>query len=206
VLRLLWVGVLLAVLQVGAQPPAAVDSTVLSSSSMAVVAAPLVATPAARADSLDAAVKMAALQKLLQGQGAAPVSTVRYQPPSVGRLILRMLLGLVVVLVLIYALYRMARRARGMDVRPGEAPSRALQILETSFVGPNQKVVLMRVGAERVLVVGSASTQVQTLADIQGEEARTILELQRAQPLVTPAQFSETVNQLLRRFRKDGAP
>lgn len=200
-LRLLWVGVLLAVLQVGAQPSAAVDSTVLSSSSMAVVA-----TPAARADSLDAAVKMASLQRLLQGQGVAPVSTVRYQPPSIGRLVLRMLLGLAVVLVLIYALYRMARRARGMDVCPGEAPSRTLQILETSFVGPNQKVVLMRVGAERVLVVGSASTQVQTLADIQGEEARTILELQRVQPLVTPAQFSETVNQLLRRFRKDGAP
>lgn len=202
-LRYIWTAILLAVLQVGAQSSAVADSMPVSSSSVE-KAANVVATPAARSDSMAAAFKVAALSKILQGESPRqPAVPVNYQPPSIGKLFLRMFLGLVVVLGLIYALYRVARKARGMDVNAGQAPLRSLQVLETSFLGPNQKVVLMRLGADRVLVVGSTPDQMHTLADLQGEDALKILNQQRQQP-ITPAQFSETVNHLLRRFRKDG--
>lgn len=193
----------------GAQAPvAAVPSQ--SSSSQAVAqsssAKPLESSLAAREDSLAAEFKVQALGKVLKGQGRPEaLSSASYTPPSLGKLFLRMVLGLAVVLGLIFVLYRMARKAKGLDQPPGEAPRRSLQVLESTHVGPNQKVVLVRVGADRVLVVGTAHEEVRTLADLQGAEAQAILEVQRAQP-VTPAQFSETVNQMLRRFRKEGTP
>jgi flagellar biogenesis protein FliO len=192
VVRFVWALLLCITLHVGAQP----DSARLPADSLS--HAPLI-----RSDSLAAAVKMAALDKILQGQ---PSTTARiestYQPPSLGRLALKMMVGLGVVLFLIYVLYRLARRARGMDVKSGDAPTRLMQVLETSFVGPNQRLVMVRVGANRILVVGSTPEQVHTLADIQGEEALNMLEQSQTHP-ISPAQFSETVNHLLRRFRKD---
>jgi len=204
VYRYIWTAILLAVLQVGAQSSAVVDSIPVSSSSVEKVVNAVATTPAARSDSMAAAFKVAALSKILQGEAARqPAVPVNYQPPSIGKLFFRMFLGLMVVLGLIYALYRVARKARGMDVTAGQAPLRSLQVLETSFLGPNQKVVLMRLGTDRVLVVGSTPDQMRTLVELQGEEAMKILNQQRQQP-ITPAQFSETVNHLLRRFRKGG--
>jgi len=204
--RFFLICLLFCIFEVGAQTSVGRDSVGASSSSAMVVAPAPVATPASRADSLEAAMKMQALGKVLANQGTVSTADVpRYQPPSIGKLLIRMVLGLSLVLGLIYLLYRMARRARGMDVREGELPLRSMQILETSYVGPNQKIVLVRVGVGRVLVVGSTPSQVHTLADLQGDEAKLILEQQRFSPAVSPAQFSETVNHLLRRFRKDGA-
>lgn len=187
--------------QAGAQAPASLVSDSLRSP-----AAERPVSEAQRSDSLDAAFKMEALQKVLLERNDPPaLEASRYQPPHLGKLALRMALGLGVVLILIYVLFRMARKARGMEVRPGEAPLRNLQVLETVFVGSNQKVVMLRVGAQKVMVVGATPERVSPLCEIQGEEALALMASHQRQ-VITPAQFSETVNHLLRRFRKDGAP
>lgn len=191
---------------IGAAEPVAVpDSVPPVADSARVRNEPLQPTFAAKSDSLEAAMKLAALNKVLNSQGAAdPMVSTNYTPPSLGKLALRMALGLVVVLGLMYFLYRTARKARGMDVKPGDLPSRSLQVLETAFVGPNQKVVLLRLGNNKVLVVGSTPGQVTALAEVQGPEALEMIGQQRQNSVITPAQFSDTVNHLLRRFRKDG--
>lgn len=191
---------------IGATEPEVVPDSVQSVvDSTPVRSVPLQPTFAAKSDSLEAAMKVAALNKVLNSQGANdPMVATKYTPPSLGKLALRMALGLVVVLGLMYFLYRTARKARGMDVKPGELPTRSLQVLESAFVGPNQKVVLLRLGTERVLVVGSTPSQVTALAEVQGPEALEMIGQQRQTSVITPAQFSETVNHLLRRFRKDG--
>jgi len=52
------------------------------------------------------------------------------------------------------------------------------------------------------LVVGASQENMRTLSEIQGEEAKQILETYDANP-VTAAQFSATVDHLLRRFKKE---
>jgi len=88
-----------------------------------------------------------------------------------------------------------------MDLPPSEG-GKALQMLENYYLGSQQKVILMRVGENRVILVGVTQESMQTLSVIEGEEAKTMLANANA-ALVTPAQFSETVSQMLSRFRKD---
>jgi len=129
---------------------------------------------------------------------AAPVSSA----PNFLGIFIRLAISLGVVLALIWALYRVARKVRRMDMPPSEG-GKALQMIENYFVGPNQKILLMRVGETKVLLLGATQTSIQVLTQIEGEEAKMIMTNAKAS-VVTPAQFSETVNQMLSRFRKDG--
>ena len=70
-------------------------------------------------------------------------------------------------------------------------------------MGQHQKVVLMRVGESKVILLGATPDSMRTLAIMEGDEAKTLLQNAQA-AIVTPAQFSQTVNQMLSRFRKDG--
>jgi len=147
--------------------------------------------------------KLAALNLMLDSghaqAGSADVAPV--SEPNFAAIALRLAISLAVVLLLIYALYRLARRVRKMDLPPSEG-GKALQMLENYYLGSQQKVILMRVGENRVILVGVTQESMQTLSVIEGEEAKTMLANANA-ALVTPAQFSETVSQMLSRFRKD---
>jgi len=128
--------------------------------------------------------------------------TVPSGTPDFAGIALRFGFSLLVVLGLIYVLYRLARKVRRMDLPPSEG-GKSLQLLENYYVGPHQKVFLMRVGENRVVLVGSTQDSLNTLLQIEGDEAKSMLTNAKA-ATVTPAQFSETVNQMLSRFRKDG--
>jgi flagellar biogenesis protein FliO len=170
-------------------------------------AAPAPSADAER-DSAAAAYKLSALSRVLSGDSAgAPAAsplTNPYQTPSLSKLALRMVVGLAVVLVLLFVLYRMARRAKGLENAGGTGSSAsALQVLETRSLGGGQKIVLVRVGPSSVLAVGCGSEGMRTLAEIRGADAAAILETHRAQ-VIPASQFTDTVDHLLRRFKRDG--
>lgn len=133
----------------------------------------------------------------------ATVSTVPASgSPDFAAIAFRLGASLAIVVALIFVLYRLARKVRKMDLPPSQG-GRAIQLLENYHVGSQQKILLMRVGENRAILVGITQESMHTLAQFDGEDARVLLHASTA-PLVTPAQFSETVNQMLSRFRKDG--
>ena len=147
--------------------------------------------------------KIASLNLMLNSTAAKsnPTAVTPAGDPDLGAIALRLATSLIVVLILIYGLYRLARRVRKMDLPPSEG-GKSIQLLENYHIGTQQKVILMRVGENRVILVGVTQQSMSTLSVIEGAEAKTMLANANA-ALVTPAQFSETVSQMLSRFRKD---
>jgi len=159
---------------------------------------------AAKADSIAAEYKMEALKQALGGdyRPVAPVAD-NYQPPDLSKVAIRMTIGLLVILILLYVLYILAKKIRNVESPAANNNQSAIQLLDSKFLGAGKNIFLIKAGAERVLVVGAASENMRTLSEIQGEEARYILEMYQAKP-VNSAQFSATVDHLLRRFKREG--
>ncbi|NLB63043.1 MAG: FliO/MopB family protein [Fibrobacter sp.] len=151
-----------------------------------------------------AALKFQNLQKVLDAETdtnksqAANVS----ERPKLGDIALRMTLSLAVVLLLIYVLYRLAKKMRKMDLPPS-AGGKNLQLLETYHLGSQQKIVLLRLGESRVILLGASDENISTLSEIAGEEALNIIAGSSMQAENNSTQFSETVNQMLSRFRRE---
>jgi flagellar protein FliO/FliZ len=80
---------------------------------------------------------------------------------------LRLLVGLAIVVALIYAIYKLLKRANRSGV-PGRGD--AISVLATAPLGPSRAVHLVRVGPELVLV-GSAEQSVSPLRVYSAEEA-----------------------------------
>lgn len=80
---------------------------------------------------------------------------------------LRLVVGLAIVVALIYAIYRLLKRANRGGL-PGRGDS--LSIVATAPLGPSRAVHLLRVGPELVLV-GSAEQSVTSLRVYSAEEA-----------------------------------
>jgi flagellar biogenesis protein FliO len=160
---------------------------------------------AAKTDSIAAAYKMEALKQALGGdyRPIAPIAD-NYQPPDLSKVAIRMSIGLVVILMLLYVLYILAKKIRKVESPAANNNQSAIQLLDSKFLGAGKNIFLIKAGAERVLVVGAASENMRTLSEIQGEEARYILEMYQSKP-VNSAQFSATVDHLLRRFKREGA-
>jgi len=189
ILFILFIGV------VGVQTVFSQDSTSNSKDSL---------SAAAITDSIAAAYKMEALKQALGGdyRPIAPVAD-NYQPPSLGKVAIRMSIGLIVILILLYVLYVLSKKIRKVESPTANDNQSAIQLLDSKFLGAGKNIFLIKAGAERVLVVGAASENMRTLSEIQGEEARYILEMYHSKP-VNSAQFSATVDHLLRRFKREG--
>jgi len=159
---------------------------------------------AAKSDSAAAAYKIEALRQALGGDSyqPAPPITDNFQPPDFGRVAVRMAVGLGVILVLLYAIYILIRKARNIESVSASSGQSVVKLLDSKFFGGGKSMMLVKVGVERILVVGSYTDGMRTLSEIHGEEARRILEMYDAKP-VTAAQFSATVDHLLRRFKKE---
>ncbi|MDR2593140.1 MAG: flagellar biosynthetic protein FliO [Fibromonadaceae bacterium] len=159
---------------------------------------------AAKTDSIAAAYKMEALKQALGGdyRPIAPVAD-NYQPPDLSKVAIRMSIGLIVILILLYVLYVLSKKIRNVESPTANDNQSAIQLLDSKFLGAGKNIFLIKAGAERVLVVGAASENMRTLSEIQGEEARYILEMYHSKP-VNSAQFSATVDHLLRRFKREG--
>jgi len=161
---------------------------------------------AAKSDSAAAAYKIEALKQALGGdsyQPAAPIAN--YQPPDFGGVAIRMTIGLGVILILLYVLYILARKIRNVESPLASGGQQSVvQLLDSKFLGSGRHLFLIKAGTERVLIVGASSENMRTLSEIQGEEAKNILEIYGSKP-VSAAQFSATVDHLLRRFRREDA-
>ena len=159
---------------------------------------------AAKRDSAAAAYKFEAFKQALGGDSYEPQQApANYQPPDLGNVVMRMSVGLVVILVLLYVLYVLAKKARKVET-PGTGNGQGIiELLDSKFLGSGRTVFLLKAGNERVVVVGATTESMRTLSEITGEEARYILETYQAKP-VNAAQFSATVDHLLRRFKREG--
>jgi flagellar biogenesis protein FliO len=160
-------------------------------------------SPAAKHDSVISASKFEATKQALGGYQPPSPITDSYQPPDFGKVAVRMIVGLGVILILLYVLYILMRKIRKVESPLANSGETAVQLLDSKFLGAGRYIFLIRAGAERVLVVGAASESMRTLSEIQGAEAKNILETYGSKP-VTAAQFSATVDHLLRRFRRGG--
>jgi flagellar biogenesis protein FliO len=171
----------------------------------AVVAPPDTLSAAARSDSAAAAYKIEALRQALGGDSYQPPPPItdNFQPPDFGGVAIRMALGLAVILVLLYVLYVLMKKVRNVESVSNSSGQSVVKLLDSKFLGAGKNVLLIKVGAERVLVIGSYTDGMRTLSEIQGEEARYIMELYDSRP-VSAAQFSATVDHLLRRFKRGG--
>jgi len=159
---------------------------------------------AAKIDSARAASKFEAMKQAL-GEDYRPQTPVtdNYQPPDFGGVAIRMAVGLGVILVLLYVLYILVRKIRKVESPLANSGESVVQLLDSKFLGTGRYIFLIKAGMERVLVVGASSENMRTLSEIQGEEAKNILETYGSKP-VTSAQFSATVDHLLRRFKREG--
>ena len=79
-------------------------------------------------------------------------------------------------------------------------PSRAVEVLSRTIVGPKNHVLLLRVG-QRVLVVGDSTSGLRTLADLNDpEEVATLLQSVESGK---PASVSQGFHDLIGRFNRD---
>ncbi|MCL2282718.1 MAG: flagellar biosynthetic protein FliO [Fibromonadales bacterium] len=157
---------------------------------------------AAKNDSLIAAQKFEATKQTL-GTDYQPVPLTSYQPPDIGKVVSRMAIGLGVILVLLYVLYYLTKKIRKVESPGANNNQSVIQLLDSKFLGAGKNIFLIKAGLERILVVGASQEGMRTLTEIQGEEAKLLLETYNSKP-VTAAQFSATVDHLLRRFKKEG--
>ena len=160
---------------------------------------------AAKSDSAAAAFKVEALRQVLGGDSyqPAPPAMDNFQAPDFGKVATRMALGLLVILLLLYVIYVLIKKVRKVESVSSSGGQSLVKLLDSKFLGAGKSVLLIKVGAERVLVVASYTDGMRTLSEIQGEEAKYILETYDSKP-VTAAQFSATVDHLLRRFKREG--
>lgn len=126
----------------------------------------------------------------------APSGSARTEGVSVGNLALQIVFGLAFVLILAVISIRFLKRMqRGLltGPRPG---GDVLEVLETCHLGPQQKVIALRMHDE-VGVLGVTKEGIRLLTVLKQPAA----ELRRGGES-NPAAFSDNLNKLLDRFKK----
>jgi len=147
--------------------------------------------------------KFRKLQKEMQSNpAAAPASASQPAAPrdgaSVGGVALQIVFGLALVLLLAVVSIRVLKRLQGRMLSRPRAGGDLLEVLETCHLGPQQKVVAMRMHDE-VVVLGVAKEDIRLLTVLKhpAEEIRQALRGE-ANSVV----FSDNLNKLLDRFKK----
>jgi flagellar biogenesis protein FliO len=137
------------------------------------------------------------------GPAAASAEDSHAQAPgdeaSVGGLALRILCGLAFVLVLAVVAIRFLKRMQGgLLARPAGPRGDLLEVLETCHLGPQQKVVAIRMHDEvGVLGVNKESIRLLTVLKQPAQDIR-----RARQGESNSAAFSDNLNKLLDRFKK----
>jgi len=144
--------------------------------------------------------KFRKLQKEMQSNPAAPAAGTQAPAASdgksVGGVALQILFGLAFVLLLAVVSIRVLKRLQGrMLTRPGPGGD-LLEVLETCHLGPQQKVVAIRMHDE-VSVLGVTKDGINLLTVLK-HPAEEIRQARGG----NPAAFSDNLNKLLERFKK----
>jgi flagellar biogenesis protein FliO len=166
------------------------------------------ASPAGAAGGSDAvAEKFRRLQKEMTrpGSGAAASDAARpapaaSEPAGLLPVSLKILFGLAFVILLAVVCIRALKRLQGnILARPGHAGGgNLIEVLETCHLGPQQRVVALRIDGE-VGIVGVTQHGISLLTTLPqpADEVR-----RRMAGAGNPAAFSESLNKLLDRFKK----
>jgi flagellar biogenesis protein FliO len=147
--------------------------------------------------------KFRKLQKEMQGAPAATPGAGASAPASsdgvsVGGLFLQIVFGLAFVLLLAVVTIRGLKRMQGrMLARPGSGGG-MLEVMETCYLGPQQKVIVLRMHDE-VGVLGVTKEGIRLLTVLK-QPAGEIGAARRGDS--NPAAFSDNLNKLLDRFKK----
>ena len=147
--------------------------------------------------------KFRKLQKEMQSSpAAAPASGTQPAAPrdgvSVGGVALQIVFGLAFVLLLAVVSIRVLKRLQGRLLARPRPVGDLLEVLETCHLGPQQKVVAVRMHDE-VVVLGVAKEDIRLLTVLKqpAEEIRQAL-----RGGANSAAFSDNLNKLLERFKK----
>jgi flagellar biosynthetic protein FliO len=146
--------------------------------------------------------KFRKLQKEMEARPKAPAPAPSAEAPrdpvSLGSLALQILSGLALVLVLAVAAIRVLKRMQGRLLARSGPGGDLLEVLETCHLGPQQKVVAVRMH-DQVGILGVSKEGISMLATLR-ESAAEIRGAHRAES--NPAAFSDNLNKLLERFKK----
>ena len=161
--------------------------------------------PAAGADAV--AEKFRKLQKEMavpgsgaSGPDAASPAPGAPEPAGILPLSLKILFGLVFVILLAVVCIRALKRLQGKILvrSPHAGGGNLIEVLETCHLGPQQRVVALRIDGE-VGIVGVTQHGISLLSTLPqpADEVR-----RRMAGAGNPAAFSESLNKLLDRFKK----
>jgi flagellar biogenesis protein FliO len=186
-----------------AAPPrtAAAEASEPASATAATAAAAAAETPAPTAAMEE---KFRKLQKEMQGSPAANPSpgasgSAPREGVSVGGVFLQILFGLAFVILLAVVSIRGLKRMQGkLLARPGSGGGNLLEVMETCYLGPHQKVIALRMNDE-VGVLGVTKEGISLLTVLK-QPAGEIGQSRRNES--NPAAFSDNLNKLLDRFKK----
>jgi flagellar biogenesis protein FliO len=146
--------------------------------------------------------KFRKLQKEMQSNPAAAASSGAQAPAandgkSVGGLALQILFGLAFVLLLAVVSIRVLKRLQGRLLTRSGPSGDLLEVLETCHLGPQQKVVAVRMHDE-IVVLGVSKEGIRLLTALK----QPAEEIRQARQGGNPAAFSDNLNKLLERFKK----
>jgi flagellar biogenesis protein FliO len=147
--------------------------------------------------------KFRKLQREMQGESSAVPAPGKAAAPaseggSVGGIALQILFGLAFVLLLAVVSIRVLKRMQGRLLsRPGKGGD-MLEVLETCHLGPQQKVVAIRLH-EDVGILGVTKENVHLLTVLK-QSADDVRTARRGES--NSAAFSDNLNKLLERFKK----
>lgn len=149
--------------------------------------------------------KFRKLQKEMESDPAPPpdAGTAPAAPPegiNVGSFALQLLAGLAFVLLLAVASIRGLKRMQGKLLsRPGKGGD-LLEVLETCHLGPQQKVIAIRLN-EEVGIIGVTKEGISMLTVLK-EPMDELRKSRAAAAESNSAAFSDNLNKLLDRFKK----
>jgi len=136
----------------------------------------------------------------LPANGAGPELLQQTEEVSVSALVIKTVFGLLFIVVLIVVLvYLMKKLQGGKFNRLTQGTD--IEILEVAPLGQHQKIVSVKIQS-KIMVLGVTQQTINTLTTLEGEDAQRYL-MSATQTGITSGQFSQTVNQLLSKFKRE---
>ncbi len=118
---------------------------------------------------------------------------------NVGELIAKIVFGLIFIVVLIVVLVYLMKKLQGGNFNK-LTQGTEIEILEVAPLGQQQKIVSVKV-LSKVLVLGVTQQSINTLTTLEDEDAQAYLR-EAMQTGISSGQFSQSVNQLLSKFKR----
>ncbi len=135
----------------------------------------------------------------LPKSGAVQTAVAIPEEVNIGELIAKIVFGLIFIIVLIVVLVYLMKKLQGGSFNK-LTQGTEIEILEVAPLGQQQKIVSVKV-LSKVLVLGVTQQSINTLTTLEDEDAQAYLR-EAMQTGISSGQFSQSVNQLLSKFKR----